>query len=99
MGNFRLLSCRTIRLDSVHRISPSDQAGHAGILLPVMGLQSYNDKVKYWPTWLLGSRQFSFLMIFFQLILKPWHKLAVWSQVYCFVCLFVSVLVAHLFFF
>uniref|UniRef100_A0ACD6AR24 Uncharacterized protein n=3 Tax=Avena sativa TaxID=4498 RepID=A0ACD6AR24_AVESA len=32
----------------VHRISSSDQAGHSHAVLPVMGLQSYNDKGEWW---------------------------------------------------
>lgn len=32
----------------VHRRSSSDQAGHGHAVLPVMGLQSYNDKGEWW---------------------------------------------------
>ncbi|XP_047090493.1 uncharacterized protein LOC124702393 isoform X1 [Lolium rigidum] len=32
----------------VHRRSSSDQAGHGHVVLPVMGLQSYNDKGEWW---------------------------------------------------
>ncbi|XP_062229917.1 uncharacterized protein LOC133927455 isoform X2 [Phragmites australis] len=32
----------------IHRSSSADQAGHAPVVLPVVGLQSYNDKAEWW---------------------------------------------------
>ncbi|XP_062233998.1 uncharacterized protein LOC133931184 [Phragmites australis] len=32
----------------IHRGSSADQAGHAPVVLPVIGLQSYNDKAEWW---------------------------------------------------